>query len=475
MQLAVAFISEDSSYSPNYPFQFQTICPNSDVFRNLTCSNLLFISRLRLALALEYTSKHCHMDKNIAKEMGQKKKKKAVLISLAIVVLLIASVMVLRASFSSTIKKENITTAVVEIGNIENTISATGEVLPEFEQVITSPINATIKSVSMDAGSAIKPGQSILALDKQTTEMEYEKLKFQLEAKKNNIHKLDLELNKSFFDIQSNNNIKELKINSLQAAVEDAKRLFKAGGGTREQIEQAELDLKVALLEKKQLENEIKSKQQTMKVDKRESEIAAQIQQADLSELQRKLQQADIVASRAGVVTWVNKNIGSTVKEGETLARIADLGSYKVSGTISDTYLNELRTGLPVIIRINDSTVRGTVVNIHPTIQNSIVSFDVQLDERNSKLYRPNMKVEVFVVTNSKNNAMRLPNGPAFKGGNTQEIFVVKNGKAERRTVNTGLSNFDYVEIKDHVKPGEVVITSDMSDYKNSKEITINN
>ena len=175
------------------------------------------------------------MDKNITQEVNQKKKKKTMLVTLVVVLLLITSVVLLRASFSSTIKKQNITTAVVEIGDVENTISASGEILPEFEQVITSPINASIKSVGMDAGSSVKPGQSILALDKQSAEMEYEKLKFQLEGKKNNIQKLKLELNKSFFDIQSNNNIKELRINSLQAAVENAKRLYKAGGGTREQ------------------------------------------------------------------------------------------------------------------------------------------------------------------------------------------------------------------------------------------------
>ena len=413
------------------------------------------------------------MDTNISKEVMQKKRRKSILIAIAIFALLIASVFALRASFSSSIKKQNITTAIVETGNIENTITASGEIIPEFEQIVTSPINASIQSVSLDAGSAVKPGQYILSLDKRATGMEYEKLKFQLEGKKNNIEKLRLELNKSFYDIQSNNSIKELQINSLQAAVENAKRLYKAGGGTREEIEQEELSLKVALLQKKQLENEIKSKQQTMKMDIKESEIAAQIQQTDLTELQRKLQQADIVANRAGVVTWVNKNIGATVHEGEPLARIADLGNYKVSGTISDNYLNDLRTGLAAVIRINDSTVRGTIVNIHPTIQNGIVSFDVQLNERESKLYRPNMKVDVFVVTNSRNNAMRVANGPAFKGGNTQDIFVVSNGKAQRRTANIGLTNFDYVEIKDHVKPGDVVITSDMSDYKNSKEITI--
>jgi HlyD family secretion protein len=56
-----------------------------------------------------------------------------------------------------------------------------------------------------------------------------------------------------------------------------------------------------------------------------------------------------------------------------------------------------------------------------------------------------------------------------------QDIFVLNGNKAERRTVHIGLSNFDYVELMDQVKPGDVVITSDMSNYKNVKEITINN
>jgi HlyD family secretion protein len=434
---------------------------------------LLRIRYFCLALLLERSGQTGTMDTNIAIEVGRKRNRRAALISTTVIVILVSSVIVLRASFSSSIKRQDITTAVVETGSIENTISASGEMLPEFEQIIASPINASIKSVLLDAGSTVKPGQSIIALDKEATVIEYAKQAFQLESKKNNIEKLKLELDKSFYDLQSNNNIKELKINSLHAAVEDAKRFLKAGGGTREEVEQAELSLKIALLEKKQLENEIRSKQQTMKVEIRESEITAQIQQTDLTELRRKLQQASIIANRKGVVTWVNKNIGSAVKEGETLARIADLGSYRVLGTISDSYLDQLKVGQRAIIRINDSSARGIVVNIHPTIQNGIVSFDVELDERNSKLYRPNMKVDVFIVTNSKANALRITNGPAFKGGATQDIFVISNGKAHRRTVNIGLNNFDYIEIKDNVKPGDLVITSDMSDYKNAKEILI--
>ena len=413
------------------------------------------------------------MDKVIEGEVkAQKKKKYAGVIALTAIVI-IAAILLLRFTIKTTVKKSAITTAVVETGSIENTISATGEVLPEFEETVTSPINASVQKVMLDAGSAVNAGQSVLMLDKSAATTEFEKMKFRLESKRNDIRKLKLELDKSFFDIKSNDDIKQLRINSYEADVENAKRLFKAGGGTREDIEKAELNLKVAKLEKKQLENEIRSKQQTMQVEKKEAEIALAIQESELKELQRKLQLAEIVATRKGVVTWVNKNIGANVSEGEALARIADLSSFKIQGSISDNFIEQLRVGLTAIVKFNDSLIRGTVVNIQPAVQNNIVTFDIRLNERSNSMLRPNMKLDVYLVTAAKNNITRVFNGPTFRGASTQDIFVLNGDKATRRKVQIGLSNFDYVEILDNVKPGEVIIVSDMSAFKNAREITI--
>src|SRR5207249_493341 len=106
--------------------------------------------------------------------------------------------------------------------------------------------------------------------------------------------------------------------------------------------------------------------------------------------------------------------------------------------SISDNYLDQLHNGIAAIIRINETQIRGTVSNIYPSVQNGIVSFDIQLNERNNKLLRPNMKVDVFLVTDSHGNVMRVANGPAFKGSSIQDIFILNNGKAEKRTVHIG-------------------------------------
>lgn len=413
------------------------------------------------------------MDKNIEQAVLSGKRKRRLLYLLIGILMVIGGVFMLRAIMNTTVYASEITTSLVDRGNIENTINASGEVLPEFEEVISSPLAASIQKVLLDGGSQIKAGQSILTLDKSAAQMDFEKLKFQLESRKNDIRKIKLDLDKSFYDIKSNNDIKQLRINSLKASVDNAKRLLKAGGGTREDVEQAELNLKVAQLEKQQLENEINSKQQSMRLQMKEVELAANIQQNDLEVLQKKLQQADITASRNGVVTWVNKNIGAAVQPGEVLARIADLSSFKVKGTISDKHLDLLKNGMTAIIRIGDQQVRGKVVNIYPAVQNATVSFDIKPDSSHHKLFRPNLKADVFLVTDEHQQVLRVSNGPAFRGTPSQYIYVLKEGVATRKTAQIGLSNFDFVELKDQVKEGDVVIISDMSSFKNSSRITI--
>ncbi|PLK43516.1 efflux RND transporter periplasmic adaptor subunit [Emticicia sp. TH156] len=414
------------------------------------------------------------MDKELSANEVRKQKSKNWLIGIVAVAAVALIVWWVRNSLSSSVSKSEIRTAVAEMGAVENTLTASGEVQPEFEQVITSPITAVIQQVLLDAGSNVKAGEKILELDKEATQLNFDKEKDQLDLKRNNIVKLRLDLDKSFYDLKISDSIKAMKIASLKADVENAKRLQKAGGGTREAIETAQMNLRIAELEKKQLENDIKIKQQTMRADLKESELSAQIQEKQLMEYQSKLQKANIIATRPGVLTYVNKNLGSKVSEGEILARLADLGSFKIIGAISDNYADQVKIGMPVIIRINNTLLKGSLTNIQPSVQNNILSFDVALDSKSTDMLRPKLKVEAYLVTEAQQNVVRITNGPAFKGATVQDVFVLrKDGKAERRTVKIGLSNFDYVEIKEGIKPGETVIISDLSEYKNTKELEI--
>src|ERR1051326_9171803 len=104
------------------------------------------------------------MDKLIEEEVASQKKRKLTVTIIVLAAILIATIFFIRYFLASSINRSEINTAIVENGRIENTITASGEVIPEFEEIVTSPINASIKNVVMDAGSNIKTGQSILTL-----------------------------------------------------------------------------------------------------------------------------------------------------------------------------------------------------------------------------------------------------------------------------------------------------------------------
>ena len=108
-------------------------------------------------------------------------------------------------------------------------------------------------------------------------------------------------------------------------------------------------------------------------------------------------------------------------------------------------------------------------------MKNGVVQFVIQLDNSRHASLRPNMKVDVFVITSRVATAVRVANGPAFKGKRNQYVFVMSKAGdvAQRREVEIGLSNFDFVEIKRGVQAGERVVLTDLSEYEHLEELTI--
>jgi HlyD family secretion protein len=124
-------------------------------------------------------------------------------------------------------------------------------------------------------------------------------------------------------------------------------------------------------------------------------------------------------------------------------------------------------------VKVNDTTLRGLITRIKPTVKDGVISFMVQLDNPSHASLKPSMKVDVFVVTKQAARAVRVANGPAFKGKRKQFVYVLQDGVARRREVEIGLTNFDHVEVKSGLQPGEKVILTDLSEYQHLEEITI--
>ncbi len=413
------------------------------------------------------------MDRELSSEFLQKEKLKNYGKVIAVIVLIIIGFLGFRSIIKPTINSSILHTAIAETGPIEATITASGTVVPEFEQVITSSIQSKVDSIFHRAGEHIKSGESIISLNKEFVLISYNKLKDEYELKQNKKNQLKLNLERQLIDIQARYDIQKLKIESLRKKMQQEKRLFEIGAGSKNEMEKAVLDLEIAKRELIQLQSQINNQQLSLIADLKSLDLEIHIQKRNMDELKRQIELAEAKAEKDGVITWVNENIGSTVNKGDVIARIADLNSFKVEAKISDMHVSKLQVGNPVNVRINETDLRGTISNIRPTIENGVITCIIKLEDKKHELLRSNLRVDVYVVTSYVDNVVRVKNGPYINGSGEQDIFVIEVNKAIRKTVNVGATNFDYVEMTNEIQPGDKVIISNMQEYIHHKEIEI--
>ena len=413
------------------------------------------------------------MDRAIAASTQNQRTRRRWLLVAGTVALALGAILAFRTVLKPSLRRADILTATVETGNVDASLTAAGTIIPGREAVITSPIQSTIRRVVVAVGARLQPGQTILELDKELANSTLAKLDDEQLRNQNKNSQLHLSLERSLTDLRAQAQVQAVKVRSLQSALRDEQQLLKIGGGTAENVRQAELNLTVARLEADRLGLQMQTQQRSNAADVRELGYTVSMQQRSISELATKLRQANISSQQPGVLTWVNENIGTTVQAGDALARVADLSSFRVRATISDTYAEALHQGDPVVVRINDTDLRGTVASISPAVEKGVVTFYAQLENPHYPALRANLRADVFVVTRAHHGVLRTKNGPFYQGGKEQPVFVVKDGRATRRTVRFGDSNFDFVQITGGLRAGEELVVSDMKEHLDTPELTI--
>lgn len=414
------------------------------------------------------------MDKPIAQQTLKKKRIRNAFRLGFFVFLLIAGWRLTTWALAPKIEMRDVVVASVEQGDVMQTLTASGTVVPAFEYTINAPVVSEIKQIHKRSGSRVAPNDIILELDQEYTALEFEKLNDELMLRRNNLNMLKLDFDKALRELEFQNQIKDLQIAEVDAQIKSQARLLKVGGAAAEDLEKAELQLRVMRIEKQVLENDLAFKRQKNSIEQRNLELEFDIQAKRLAELRRKLDETTVTADRGGVITWVSADLGKTVQVGEPLVRIANLDAFSIEAVTSDRNMDYLKAGTPVVVRVNREELKGVITQTLPTIENNTVRFLVALEEANHPALRPNQRTEVFIVTDEAHQTLRLKMGPAISGGDMQEVFVVRDGVAHQVTITKGLNNPDYVEIKSGLVAGDRVIISDTKRFNQLSTFKIN-
>ncbi|MCD8029975.1 MAG: HlyD family efflux transporter periplasmic adaptor subunit [Bacteroides sp.] len=414
------------------------------------------------------------MDREIPKEVRRKERNKKIIRFSAIGVGCVVAISLLISFMRTGVQQKDLILATVDIGTIEVSVSASGKVVPAFEEIINSPINTRIVEVYRRGGDSVDVGTPILKLDLQSTETEYNKLLDEEQMRRYKLEQLRVNNQTRLNDMDMQIKVSAMKLNRMAVELRNERYLDSLGAGTTDKVRQAELSYHVSQLEYEQLRQQYENEKEVSAAEYKVQELEFNIFRKSLAEMKRTLDDAQIRSPRKAILTYINNQVGAQVTQGSQVAIISDLSHFKVEGEIADTYGDRVMVGGKVIVKIGNEKLEGNVSSVTPLSKNGVISFTVQLLDDSNRRLRSGLKTDVYVMNAVKEDVMRLKNGTYYVGRGEYELFVqTSENEIIRRKVQLGDSNFEMVEVVSGLQPGDQVVISDMSSYKNKNKLKV--
>jgi HlyD family secretion protein len=413
------------------------------------------------------------MDRKIPKEVLRKEKRKRWIKYGAIILSSAAAVAVIIALLQDSISLKNIQLSTVDEGTIEVTVSASGKVMPAFEETVIAPIESRIMKIHKKAGDSVDVGTPLLQLDLQRIETDYHKMLDELQVRQNRIEQQRIRNSSTLSDMEMQLKVNDMQINKMAVEVVNEKYLDSIGAGTTDKVREVEISYNVALLEQEQARRKFENDRKVADAELRVQELELEIFRKTLSETKRILEDAQIRSPRKAILTYINNQVGARVGQGTEVAILSDLSQFRIDGEIADSYGDRISVGSKSVIKIGSDELTGVVSNVTPLSKNGVIQFTVQLDDPDSQRLRSGLRTDVYVMNAVKEDVIRIDNGPYYNGQGTYELFVLNGSTLEKRKIRLGESNYRYVEVIAGLEPGDRAVVSDMSRYRGKGKLKV--
>ena len=193
------------------------------------------------------------------------------------------------------------------------------------------------------------------------------------------------------------------------------------------------------------------------------------VQSAEISLTDAQIAKTEIRAPFDGVVGLRYVSLGAFVNAATRVATLQRLDKLKVDFSIPEKYASRIRIGSPVTFSVAGASreFTGNIYAFDPRIDTATRTVVIRAvcpnaDER----LLPGAFADVQLALSRLDNAILVPSVAVIPGLTEKNVFVLKDGKAERRAVETGTRTEATVHILSGLKPGDVVITSGLQQMR---------
>jgi RND family efflux transporter MFP subunit len=303
-------------------------------------------------------------------------------------------------------EKPEVKVAQVESRDVEQIEEYTATVESDVKNNISSNAQLRIEKIYVEVGDVVSAGQVLVQMDAS------------------NLKQLDLQ------------------IKNLEVEFNRIDQLYKVGGASKSEWDNAKTQLDV---NKTQLNN--------LRIN------------------------TQLKSPVSGVVTARNYDNGDMTGSNPILT-IEKLSPCKMNINVSEKYYPKMKVGMPVQVQLetySDETFEGKVTIVSPTVDGNSHTFPVEITlPNNDKKIRPGMFARAIVKYDVQNRVL-VPDESIVKqvGAGDRYVYVYKDGKVSYNLVKLGRHLGNRYEVIEGVEPGSQVVTAGQSRLANGVEVEV--
>src|SRR5215510_12165538 len=415
------------------------------------------------------------LDREIKRQMRFQGKLKVLILLLALVVAA-AFVASCRGSKANVRKEEpnansqpaiveGVTTAAAIKRELPRFFEATGSLAGDQQTDVAPQTSGKVVALGVDIGTYVKRGQMLVRLDESELKLRVDQAAAQVEQAKAAVRQAEEKIGLRPGQAFDPNRVAEVAaarvaFDLAEKNLRRAEKLIESGDVSRSfydeqraRRDQLKEQYEVALAQ---------ARQNFAAVDVARTNVANA--QAQLALARKNLSYAIIPAPIDGYVSERTADLGEYVSPQQKVVTIVRTNPLRIRIDVPEQAIPEVRVGQSVSITTSawpDKNFSGRVARIAPNVSATSRTLTVEAEiENGSGTLKPGQFATVRILQERAAPAVLVPARAVVTEAGVSRVYVIKDGHAEQRLVQTGQTEGDLIEIRQGVAADEQVATS---------------
>jgi RND family efflux transporter MFP subunit len=360
-----------------------------------------------------------------------------------------------------------VTTAAAIKRELPRFFEATGSLAGDQQTDVAPQTSGKVVAVGVDIGSRVQRGQMLVRLDDAELKLRVEQAVAQVGQAKAAVKQAEERIGLRPGQAFDPNRVAEVAaakvaLDLAEKNLRRAEKLVESGDVSREFYD-----------EQRARRDQLKEQYEVALAQARQNYAAVEVArtnvantEAQLALARKNLSYVNIPAPIDGYVSERTADLGEYVSPQQKVATIVRTNPLRIRIDIPEQAIPEVRVGQSVSITTSawpDKNFAGRVARIAPNVSATSRTLTVEAEiENNSGALKPGQFATVRILQERTEPAVLVPARAVVTEAGVSRVFVIKDGHAEQRLVQTGQTEGDLIEIKSGVAADEQVATNNL-------------